>query len=268
MAMSKSPAYQVFLWPGRGLVLSSAIVATPHRHEAVQVTLGLDGPFKIRAGAGPWLEAEAVLLDSGCVHELDGMGRTQANLYVEPHSRLGRVLSAKIPAPGAPGLLAAAPFGPDRRALLALARGKPAAGRAWDLHASLCAKLRGVEPAPPTVDERVAKALRIFHSLERKTISAPELARQVFLSESRLSHLFSEQLGMPVKRYLLWLKVVAACERVNAPDNITQAARYAGFSDGAHLCNSVRRLLGVSPRVLFDNRAFVRIVTGPDPRLA
>lgn len=63
-----SPSYLIFRWPGRGLVRSSAIVATPHRHEALQVTLVLDGPGPVRS-----LE-EFERLDSGYVHEINGRG--------------------------------------------------------------------------------------------------------------------------------------------------------------------------------------------------
>jgi AraC-like DNA-binding protein len=265
--MLKSAAYQVFLWPGRGLVLSSAIVATPHKHDAVQLTLGLDGPFRFRPRGGSWRSAEAALLASSGLHELDGQGRTQANFYVEPKSRLGAQLTAKFFSLSEFGLLPSEAFGALRRNLLALSRRRASATEAWELYAAVTGRLRGVELERPAVDDRVVRALRVFESLEEKRISAHDLARQVFISESRLSHLFSEQLGMPIKRYLLWLKVVAACERVNSKDNITQAAQSAGFADGAHLTHSLRQLIGVSPRALFDNRSFVRMVTAPDPRL-
>jgi AraC-like DNA-binding protein len=262
----KSPAYQVFLWPGRGLVLSSAIVAAAHRHDAVQLALGLDGPFRIKPKGGAWASTEAALLAGGALHELDGQGRRQANLYVEPASQLGRELSSKFLGRGPVGLLRPGLFNKQRRGLLALSRRRGTAKEAWALYTAVADLLRGVELAPPKVDERVTKALRIFEALDEKRLSAGDLAKQVFLSESRLSHLFSEQLGMPIKRYLLWLKVVAACERVNSKDNITQAAHAAGFTDGSHLTHSLRRLIGVSPRALFENRSFVRLVTAPDPR--
>lgn len=266
--MLKYPSYQVFLWPGRGLVLSSAIVATPHRHEAVQVTLGLDGPFLVRPRGGVWREAEAALQVSGAPHELDGQGHIQANFYVEPASRLGRELSSKFLGGGPIGLLKDGGLARLRGSLLALSRRKAKAAEAWAFYSTIAERLCGVESARPPVDERVAKALCIFQALEEKRLSASDLAKQVFLSQSRLSHLFSAQLGMPIKRYLLWLKVVAACERVNSKDNITQAAQATGFRDGAHLTHALRRLIGVSPRTLFDNRSFVRLVTAPDPRTA
>ncbi|MGH7442500.1 MAG: helix-turn-helix transcriptional regulator [bacterium] len=264
--MPQTPSYQVFLWPGRGLVLSSTIVATLHRHAALQLTLGLDGPFRVRPRGGSWRSTEVALLVSGAPHELDGQGRVQANFYVEPESQLGRELAAKFLGSNALGLPPAEAFAKQRRGLLALSRRKGTAEEAWAVYKAVTGNLRGVELPGPAADERVVKALRIFRGLEDKHISAGDLAKQVFLSESRLSHLFSEQLGMPIKRYLLWLKVVAACERVNSDDNITQAAQTAGFTDGAHLTHSLRHLIGVSPRTLFNNRSFVRIVTAPDPR--
>lgn len=260
MAPKKAPSYLVYLWPGRGLVLSGAILATPHRHAALQLTLGLDGPFKLKLKGGDWISSTAVIMNGEAEHELDGQGRMQANFYVEPDSPLGRTLDAKFLNGKVWGQLPEAPLAPLRRKLLALAKKPAPAAQAYTLYGQVAELLAGVEAMRVTLDERVAKALAVFDGLEEKKISAGELAKQVYLSESRLSHLFQEQLGLPIRRYLLWLKVLDACGRVNTDSNITDAAHAAGFTDAAHFTHTARQLLGISPGMLFQNRDFVRVV--------
>jgi AraC-like DNA-binding protein len=262
MPVKKAPSYLVYLWPGRGLVLSSAIQATPHRHAALQLTLGLDGPFRVRIKGGSWASSTALVLAKDAVHELDGQGHVQANLYVEPRSRLGRTLQAKYLDGKLWGPLPEQVLAPWKKKLLGLLK-KPLTEReAYGLFRQGAEFLSGADLVQPALDGRVFKALQVFEGLEDKKISAADLAAQVHLSESRLGHLFQEHLGLPIRRYLLWLKVLDACDQVNGSGNITVAAHAAGFTDAAHFTHTARQLLGISPGMLFQNRSFVKVKVG------
>ncbi len=258
----KAPSYLVHLWPGRGLVLSSAIQATAHRHAALQLTLGLNGPFRVRVKGGTWSLSSALVLAKDAVHELDGQGRIQANLYVEPHSRLGRTLQAKYLGTKLWGPLPELALEPWKKKLLQHLKKPLPEAAVYGLFRQVAEFLAGVDSMQGALDERVAKALTVFEGLEDKKISAADLAKQVHLSESRLSHLFQEHLGLPIRRDLLWLKVLDACDQVNGSANITEAAHAAGFTDAAHFTHSARQLLGISPGMLFQNRSFVRVIVG------
>jgi AraC-like DNA-binding protein len=262
MPAKKAPSYLVHLWPGRGLVLSSAIRATPHRHAALQLTVGLDGPFRARIKGSPWTESSALVLAKDAVHELDGQGHIQANLYVEPHSGLGRILQAKYLGGRLWGPLPDLALAPWKRKLLGLLRKASTEKEAHSLFRQVAEFLAGMDLVQNALDSRVLKALQVFEGLEDKKISAADLAKQVHLSESRLSHLFHEHLGLPIRRYLLWLKVLDACNQVNGRANITEAAHAAGFTDAAHFTHTARQLLGISPGMLFQNRSFVQVRVG------
>src|SRR4029453_15865292 len=54
-------------------------------------------------------------------------------------------------------------------------------------------------------------------------------------------------LGVPVRPYILWLRLQrAACDMMNGA-SVTNAAYRAGFSDAAHLTRTFRRMLGATP---------------------
>ena len=258
--MKKSPeSYRVYLWPARGLVLAHAIVATPHKHEALQLTLGLDGPFRVRAKGGTWKSSRACVMDSGFVHEIDGGGGLQANLYVEPESALGRSLSGLY--------LKKTPFAnllPEAVAealplLRACYERHDDCGKAREVYHQAMHSLAGPQFVVAAGDSRVLKALALFKKLPEKRIGAAELASQVAVSESRLSHLFQQHLGIPIRRYLLWLKILEAARMVKGKANVTEAAYNAGFTDSAHMTRAFRHLMGISPRMLFKNRQFVDV---------
>ena len=81
--------------------------------------------------------------------------------------------------------------------------------------------------------------------------SSGELATEVGLSEGRLIHLFSEQLGVPLRRYVLWLRVRYMLFCLSMNQNLTDAAHEAGFSDSAHYSRVFREMYGFAPSKLF-----------------
>jgi AraC-like DNA-binding protein len=63
-------------------------------------------------------------------------------------------------------------------------------------------------------------------------------------------HAFTESVGVPVRPYILWLRLQrAACDLVGGA-TVTSAAHRAGFSDAAHLTRTFRRMLGATPSKL------------------
>lgn len=112
--------------------------------------------------------------------------------------------------------------------------------------------------APATADDDAAvrhpaveDALRLLPDLVAAgPVSGTELAAAVGLSVSRLTHLFTEQVGIPLRRYVLWSRLRAAIIRVQAGDDLTGAAHGAGFADSAHLTRTTREMFGLPPSVL------------------
>ena len=73
------------------------------------------------------------------------------------------------------------------------------------------------------------------------------VAQTVGVSPFHLSRVFSASTGMPVYRYHLRLRILAALERILAGASITEVALGLGFSDHSHLTHQFRREFGVAP---------------------
>ena len=86
----------------------------------------------------------------------------------------------------------------------------------------------------PLLDVRVSEAINIINNLEISAITPSEIAKKVFLSESRFQHLFKQNVGVSLSKYLLWQKTLHGIEGIISGMTITEAALAAGFSDGAH----------------------------------
>jgi AraC-like DNA-binding protein len=90
--------------------------------------------------------------------------------------------------------------------------------------------------------------------------SLASLAGLAGLSPSRFAHLFAASVGIPVRRYVLWLRVQRAGAALTSARTVTEAAHIAGFSDAAHLTRTFRRMLGIVPSEVVRRRAEAREV--------
>lgn len=107
-----------------------------------------------------------------------------------------------------------------------------------------------------TNDKRIYECIQIIESEKlpyNKLINS--LTSKIFLSESRLSHLFKINVGISVKRYFAWNNLKYALKFFLIEEvNLKVAAYEAGFTDQAHLSNTFKKYLGINPAKVFNSR--------------
>ncbi|HBP0145378.1 AraC family transcriptional regulator [Pseudomonas aeruginosa] len=176
-----------------------------HAHYAHQLLLA-ETPLRVRV-AGQVLEARRLLVPSLQAHRVDASQPLLA-LYAEP----------------------LAFDSDDLRQLLEDAPGEPEA---------LLGRLARLPRR--RLDRRVEKALAALDEQLAARVEAERLARSASLSLSQLERLFAVQVGLSVRRLVLWRRLYLALQG----RSLTEAAHHAGFADAAHLSRSVRSLLGI-----------------------
>ena len=92
---------------------------------------------------------------------------------------------------------------------------------------------------------RLAKAVRRIRQLDADALPAAELASAAALSLSQLERLFSGELGVSVRRLVLWQRLRLALQLALSGHSLTSAAATAGFADSAHLSRTIRRHFGI-----------------------
>src|SRR5262249_33468919 len=78
-------------------------------------------------------------------------------------------------------------------------------------------------------------------------VSLPTLAAAVHLSPGRLMHVFTESVGIPLRPYLLLLKLQRAAALIVSGVPLSETAHAAGFADAAHMSRTFRSMFGVPP---------------------
>lgn len=107
-----------------------------------------------------------------------------------------------------------------------------------------------------TNDKRVYNCIQI---MEMENLQYDKLVTTlssiVFISESRLSHLFKENVGISIKKYYVWNKLKYALDfLLKEETSLKEASLEAGYSDQAHLSNSFKNCLGTNPSKVFNSR--------------
>lgn len=245
------PDFRLYLWPSKALYVGRSPENDLHRHHAAQVCVSLAEPFRFRTSEkSSWTLSQAVQIPSECVHQVASGDTPLLVLYVEPESE--EYLSFKTGIEhGTPFIEvptnASLEFGISIQHLIRR-------GERPDLLWSAVLELLGLE-APPVVtrvgDRRVQAAVDIIRSEVGRSLRVDALARRVELSPSRLSHLFKQQTGVPIRRYVMWTRLRAAVAYSVAGCSLTQLAHAVGFSDGAHLSRTFRQMFGFPPSALF-----------------
>ena len=85
-----------FLWPTEFLVFSGFLVADPHAHGALQLSVGIEGSPRVQLD-GAWRRARGVLIDTDVAHAFDCDGQLTAIGWIEGESRLAGHLRDHVP---------------------------------------------------------------------------------------------------------------------------------------------------------------------------
>jgi AraC-like DNA-binding protein len=99
-------------------------------------------------------------------------------------------------------------------------------------------------------DER---ALAVVEGLARGH-TLGEVSEQLRLSESRVTHLVTEQLGAPPRAWRTWIRLREAIDLLGDGETVTGAAHAAGFADSSHFSRSCSSALGIAPSALRGSR--------------
>lgn len=101
--------------------------------------------------------------------------------------------------------------------------------------------------ATRSIDPRVSVVINYLQKRYDDLTPVAQLAGTAGLSASRFQHLFTQEVGVPYRRYRAWNRMRMAISEIVKGSNFTTAAHAAGFSDQAHFAHDFRRTFGAPP---------------------
>jgi AraC-like DNA-binding protein len=227
------------LGPGIVTYFGSGAMAAAHRHDAVQIVVGLDHHLDLTI-EGVSMQLHAAVVPVRIEHSLMSTGRT-AVILAEPFGRMGEALTA----------LGRERNGQDLwRQLREIADQDirdVADLESWSI--TVVEALTGMKYSDAWANLR-PEIVHLRRYVEEHLDGVPrlsEIAAELGFSERQLRRIMHEELGMPFRRYILWRRLRIAALQVHSGADLTTAAMEAGFSDSAHLSRVFRQMFGMAP---------------------
>jgi AraC-like DNA-binding protein len=249
------------VWPAALAMWGPGDQSTKHAHHAMHLVLCRQGTLTVHTqGMKAAERAAGVLVGPDVPHAMDARGSEVILLFIEPESHDGVRLQASL-------------VGPvhlfDERHRDALLASLPGTGplphdAVGPWMETTLETLSGTPESLQRVHPRVRKLLRYLRAEPPpEDTSLEALARVAGLSPGRLMHAFTDSVGVPLRPYLLWLRLQRAAGAIVAGHTLGEAAHAAGFSDSAHLTRTFRRMFGTTPSSLQRRSQFVQAKARP-----
>jgi AraC-like DNA-binding protein len=205
-----------------------------HSHHAIQA---FAGPHALLVDASGKHHGQGFVAPANISHRATA-AYPSSFLYVDPDSasgqRIARAIGDRINV-----------LSPAQAAELAAIVETSIADEGAD-PAERLASLLGAAETAPARDARIAAALGAFHK-SGAPLDARALAHALHLSQSRATHLFRDEIGVPIRSFLLWSKLRRAFTGIAQGLSLTEAAHHGGFADSAHFSRTCARMFGASP---------------------
>jgi AraC family transcriptional regulator len=249
---------QFFAWEGGCLFIGHHDRQLPlHAHQAMQLVVASQGDHRARGSDSvPWLTCSIAAIATRQPHALDVTASDYgAVILVEPETREGRAIARRCTT----GISEVGTF-----ALREISR---AMFDAWlqkrkdETVANarrLVTTIGATADSMEVTDPRIMSAVVYINQHLDRAITLDEVASYACLSPSRFRHVFSEQIGMGLRPYILWRRFLLVWELLMKGGSLSEAAHAAGFSDAAHLSRTSVKTFGFAP-------SGIQLLTTPDP---
>ena len=237
----------VLVWDEQAIFLGQAADASLHESPAIKVCVALEQSFALRTHEDDtFTNYESAIVAAGQPHAIDGRQNKMVMLLLAPETKLAQSLAPIFSKRGITRLSAESVA--KIRAIFEKFDERLVADDVENICQQMVGAIDNGESLP--IDSRVAQSIEWIRSSRDQGISVQEIASGVELSESRFSHLFTENVRVPVRRYLLWLRLRDAMHLLASGMSLTEIAHEAGFADSAHLARTFRSQLGIAPSAL------------------
>ncbi len=230
-----------------------------HQHPVIQLIISTEDAFMKKNENGEWEPYTSLMVAPNVAHECDAVGKKLFSLNIDPESSIGNhILQSKIKDQSF-RILSKEEFDYFNFSTVESLIEKEDFMELYEFIQSFFYQNDNNKKVAKHIDERIIRVRDYIRNNIHNRIETRELCELTFLSESRLLHLFKEEMGLPVRNYILWIRIKLAIELVFDGHNLTYAAHEAGFSDSSHMSKTFVKSIGLNPAELLKNSKFIQV---------
>ncbi|HPO49531.1 MAG TPA: AraC family transcriptional regulator [Spirochaetota bacterium] len=249
----------LYFFQGSALFLNDTIDAKAHNHHLIEIFISLKDILKIETNQGVF-EGYNIIISPDEIHKIKSNENSYALLLLDSESLIAWQIKKKYFRNNLVEILNNSTFSELRDEIQKLFTYDCSIEEAKMIFDKIIFRLIEIEVIKSDeYDPRIKKAIEIINQLTEKKIKIKELAYSVCMSESSLIHLFTNQIGIPIRRYLLWRRLIDAINLINRGVSFTTASYETGFSDSAHLSRTFKKMFGLKLLDIFKNCQIVQV---------
>jgi len=233
-----------------------------HRHWAKHIFISLNGQMNCII-EGQKVECEGIMLSSNVFHTIESKGKVLVYLFDET-TDVAKIMEETYLKNSKYKVIKLSEVQKVRavwnESMSNLNNFKNISGSYLNTHKKVLEVIKLDTTRSYIDDDRIKKALHLLWN--RKGIDEgiiEELAKMVFLSQSRFSHLFKEQTNIPLNSYLVIMKAVKAYQYMLEGKSITEASIHAGFNSPSHFATTSKSIFGINANELKKCARIIRI---------
>lgn len=226
---------KIEIFEDRAIFISGPIHTHRHKHHALEIIIGLVDAFEIGDERGTKICTRAVMVLPNQYHQTITHSGETVFLFIEPESDLASRIVHHI--------------GKEDSIINIEKKMPPVITQSGTVFIQeFINQFVNEQVSESKLDERIKHIVSYIKSnLTNQGIDLNALAVEACLSPGRLTHLFKNEIGIPVRPYILWCRIQAAVTAVLSGMNLTQAAHHSGFADSAHLSRTFVDMFGINP---------------------
>ena len=236
-------------------ILTDQIEAVEHKHYAMQLFLGLEKELNIEV-SGKMLNCNCILINQNICHSFSTGNRLHISIIIEPTSDFAEQLRVIM--------------GENEYCIFDTTSRNDVVEHGYNLlHSDDLEIYRafmqtlyhflGIIENDRQFDDRIRELLHYIENCSCDEHSISSFANMVSLSSSRLSHLFREQVGIPLKSYIQLHQIQKAFLALLNGKNITEASMLADFDTPSHFAAVTKRMMGMPASLSLKNSVFLKV---------
>jgi AraC-like DNA-binding protein len=229
-----------------GIYMCKNIKSDFHKHHLIAIILSYGEPFEITRKNGQSELYEAVFIQKDTNYKLEaGDNDHVIFIHLDPYSEYGIRLSQHVSSiqrlePGAfEDVL--------NDCLVWFRESENNIQRTEQILNAIVSIVVSGTPNTREMDSRVVKCIQHIKQSDLEKIYIDQMAELVYLSSSRLSHLFKEETGLTVRQFVLHRKLVKSLRAMYEQHNFTESSFMGGFSDQPHFTKTFKNAFGIKP---------------------
>jgi len=246
----------VYFWRRRTLFIGHLDAPLSMQQAAASLSVSLGAPLLYRSDeCEAYISATSVLTPAGASYQLDACGQLVANIMLDPYGEdyavLARDMSRSYKTANG------ASFDSDyeqhiREVLSDIYQQGLEYQQAYQTLDSIFSNLHKSDPPTSEIDPRIVAVVECLQQRIDENLSIDDLAAVANLSTSRLSQLFRQQTGIPIRRYRAWHRLFVVAVKAAKTGNLTESSISAGFTDASHFTKTFHSMMGMCPSKLLN----------------